>query len=473
MIIPGAAMGLTDTVFKDQTPTNPDSITAVLWRWVSGVRSASGVAVTPASTGVAGVYTFTWTNDGGWNRTDDLELEARPVFSDKNGGNYIPVAIWRSHGDVDAVMRGTESAAQAGDAMTLTAAYDAAKTAAQAGDAMTLTGSTRTKLDATQPDYAPAKAGDEMTLDSATLTALFADVDVAALVASVVANFDEATDLPVQTLAALAASETVAALSALISDAAAAKAAAEANQTTLATVATNAATAATQATASATSAATAATQATAAATSAASADGKLSTARLAKIDGAMQTGADGDTGETLSDQIDGITLGGGTGDASQSTLLAVQSAVTNIGAQLAGTPIQPIGGVAAGGTLVLYVDDDLTVRSGTQKTIPVSDPTGDLYTKLSGLGVAALDFGAARQDGTPGEISGIVKAITQDATNKLCNISIEIRSAATGMKPRDGMWQIQQSQTHGTETDDAIELEGELQLRRRTVLPRG
>jgi hypothetical protein len=36
---------------------------------------------------------------------------------------------------------------------------------------------------------------------------------------------------------------------------------------------------------------------------------KLTTERLAKIDGAMQTGADGDTGETLSDQIDGI--GGG------------------------------------------------------------------------------------------------------------------------------------------------------------------
>ena len=37
-------------------------------------------------------------------------------------------------------------------------------------------------------------------------------------------------------------------------------------------------------------------------------NGKLTTERLALIDGAMQTGADGDTGETLSDQLDVIEL---------------------------------------------------------------------------------------------------------------------------------------------------------------------
>jgi hypothetical protein len=76
--------------------------------------------------------------------------------------------------------------------------------------------------------------GSQMTLDSATLTALFADADVAALIASITALFDEATDLPVQTLAAQAASATVTALLAngsiatLIADAAAGKVAAEA-----------------------------------------------------------------------------------------------------------------------------------------------------------------------------------------------------------------------------------------------------
>jgi hypothetical protein len=76
--------------------------------------------------------------------------------------------------------------------------------------------------------------GSAMTLDSATLTALFADADVAGLIASITALFDEATDLPVQTLAAQAATATVTALLAngsiatLIADAAAGKVAAEA-----------------------------------------------------------------------------------------------------------------------------------------------------------------------------------------------------------------------------------------------------
>lgn len=57
-----------------------------------------------------------------------------------------------------------------------------------------------------------AQPGDEMALTPENLIALFADVDVAGLVASVTAAFDEATDLPVQTIAAEAATRTVAAV---------------------------------------------------------------------------------------------------------------------------------------------------------------------------------------------------------------------------------------------------------------------
>lgn len=71
--------------------------------------------------------------------------------------------------------------------------------------------------------------GSAMTLDNATLTALFADADIAGLIASITALFDQSSDLPIQTIAAQAAASTVAALLAngsiatLLADAAAAK----------------------------------------------------------------------------------------------------------------------------------------------------------------------------------------------------------------------------------------------------------
>ncbi len=47
-----------------------------------------------------------------------------------------------------------------------------------------------------------------MVLSNANLTALFADADVAALIASITALFDNANDLPIQTIAAQAAAST-------------------------------------------------------------------------------------------------------------------------------------------------------------------------------------------------------------------------------------------------------------------------
>jgi hypothetical protein len=109
MIIPGQPMLVSEYIYEDGVPTDPDSITAVLYRIVNGVRSASGATVTPAATLIenVGERTFSWTNDAAWNRTDDLELVAIPVFD----GVAYPMVIWRSHGHVDAVIQTAAAAA--------------------------------------------------------------------------------------------------------------------------------------------------------------------------------------------------------------------------------------------------------------------------------------------------------------------------------------------------------------------------
>lgn len=106
MIIPGQEMLVSETVYVDGVPAAPDSISAVLYRIVNGVRSASGVTVTASTTANTGEYTFAWTNNVGWNRTDDLELRVIPVIDSQ----AYPMTVWRSHGNVDAVMRGTDGA---------------------------------------------------------------------------------------------------------------------------------------------------------------------------------------------------------------------------------------------------------------------------------------------------------------------------------------------------------------------------
>lgn len=176
MIVPSAAMGVTDFVVVAGVPANPDSITAVLYRWVGSTRSASGVTVTPTAVG-SGEYRFTWTNDAGWSRTDELELVAIPVVDSV----AYPATIWRSHGGVDAVMRGTDSVPNStiadayallqltdADVALIKAAMDALSAMLPATDYLAgaatddgyavLDTAARVKLDADQPDYAPLKA---------------------------------------------------------------------------------------------------------------------------------------------------------------------------------------------------------------------------------------------------------------------------------------------------------------------------
>jgi len=81
----------------DSTPT------AILYR--NG--SASGTTVTVSTTAETGVYLATFTTDAGWAKTDHLELLVSATI---DGDSGYKVVLWDSDGDVDAPMRGTDSA---------------------------------------------------------------------------------------------------------------------------------------------------------------------------------------------------------------------------------------------------------------------------------------------------------------------------------------------------------------------------
>lgn len=359
-------------------------------------------------------------------------------------------------------------------------------------------------LAASQPNYAPSKAGDQMDLintPNATARQAFATTIEAAIL-----NEADATAL----LAAIANKvetflindgDAVATLTAI---AAAVNSAIVAGQIglDLATTKASAATAASQATAAATSAASANTNAGAAKTAAESADGKLTAPRLAKIDGAAQAGADGDTLKTLSDQIDGIGGGGGGGgegggtdwtsdertairsilgipssgttptDPSAGILDTIRDQAVAISAALAGAPVEPTGRIASGGGIVAYIGDDFRVRSGTQLQIPVSDPSGGLYAKLNAIGAANLAFGASRPDKAAGAISGTIASLATSGSgaSQLLLITVEISNCGSGLRPGDDYtYQIEDRQTQGTEVDSFVRVEGSMELRKKVV----
>ena len=150
----------------------------------------------------------------------------------------------------------------------------------------------------------------------------------------------------------------------------------------------------------------------------------------------------------------------------------VQNDIEAIANAIAGSrAITATGRVAAGGTVTAYVGDDFQVRSGTQLPIPVSDPAGAIKAKLDAIGVGNLLFGAAPKDGPPGAIAGTVASIT--ATGGITTISIEITNCGVDLMPGSMPYQIQQSQAQGDEYDDFVEIEGTLNLKPRTVPPRG
>lgn len=184
-----------------------------------------------------------------------------------------------------------------------------------------------------------------------------------------------------------------------------------------------------------------------------------------------------DTGETESAdgsvaKLSGGVAGAESGNALQETLLEVQSTAVGIAASLAGAPINPVGRVASGGRLLVFVGDDWKTISGTQQTIPVNDPAGGLFARLSALGVEKLSFGASRPGAAPGAITGTVVSLTVDnsqAVQRLL-IGVELTAAGVGLQPGDNYrYQIQQTQTHGAATHRFVEVTGSLTLEARTV----
>ena len=180
-----------------------------------------------------------------------------------------------------------------------------------------------------------------------------------------------------------------------------------------------------------------------------------------------------DSLEAIRDRGDAAWAPGeaGSGDASQSTLLAVQDQVESIAGQLGGTAISVTSRIADGGSMVIYTGDDLKVRSGTQVTVSISDPAGGIYSRLSALGTSQLSWGAARQSQAAGAISGTISSLTQSGSGdaQVVNLVIEITDAGQSLNPADDyIWQVASTSSSG---DEYTEIEGTLDLRRRVAVP--
>ena len=179
-----------------------------------------------------------------------------------------------------------------------------------------------------------------------------------------------------------------------------------------------------------------------------------------------------DSLEAIRDRGDAAWAPGeaGSGDASQSTLLAVQDQVEAIAGTLGGTAISVTSRIADGGSMVIYTGDDLKVRSGTQVTVSISDAAGGIYSRLSAIGTSNLSWGAARPSQAAGAISGTISSITQSGSgdDQVVNLVIEILDAGQSLNPADDyIWQVASTSSSG---DEYTEIEGTLDLRRRVAV---
>ena len=166
--------------------------------------------------------------------------------------------------------------------------------------------------------------------------------------------------------------------------------------------------------------------------------------------------------------------GGGSGDASQTTLLEVQGTVEAIAASLSGTSVTVTSQISQGGEITLYCGDDYRVRSSTQLDVTVTDVGGAIYSRLNGIGVSNLSFGACRPTQSAGAISGTVASLSQagSGSSQTITISVEIEDSGAALRPADDyVWQIVSSEQQGTEYDTQTEIEGTLVLRRRVAVP--
>ena len=248
-------------------------------------------------------------------------------------------------------------------------------------------------------------AGDQMSLTSTILTQLFADADVADLVNQIVAKFDEVGDLPIATIAATTRDAILNRLLAGNHDTAG----------TMGKIIQDILT-----------------QATGAKTSSDSADAKLTNGRLTKIDGAAQTGADGDTLKTLSDQIDVIS-GGGEGGGE------VNSFTPNASTQLAAIIAQNRPRIQMQYTLDImltafdrFAQDFVSLGSLTSR----SNLVFMIKESLSDADADALlwvdeDTGLIRVNGAAAGSSALGSLTVNDATAG--NISVVVDASVTGV----------------------------------------
>lgn len=139
----------------------------------------------------------------------------------------------------------------------------------------------------------------------------------------------------------------------------------------------------------------------------------------------------------------------------------------NSGSAAVADPVAPL----QGSNLLAFMGDDFKVRSGTQRTITVSDTDGDMHTRLAAIGVANLQFGASRPQQSAGEVTGTISSLSY-ASNVL-SIVIEITDCAASLAPGLYDYQIQSSQLISAGVyDDAIEIYGTMEVFRRTVATR-
>lgn len=321
-------------------------------------------------------------------------------------------------------------------------------------------------LAASQPHYAPAKAGDEMSLTSTVLGSLFSDTDTAALVNAIIARIESDLDGADLSTAAIAVAVRNEILNRVLSG----------NHETAGTVGKvlqflDATISGRMAAGNVTVGGYASGQSPA--------DSLAATATKVNSIDALMT--------ALTEVVSTVTRfkaaalsqaptgsgSGGTGDAEQATSLEIQETVEAIAATLAGaSAVEPTGRVAQGGKVTAYIGDDFRDRSDTALPIPVSDPAGGLYTKLTALGANKLRFGVTAPGKAAGLITGTVASITQSGSgaSQICTLNVEITNCGSSLPPGDQyLYQIEQEQTHSAETDDFVEIEGKFVLKQRAV----
>ena len=451
--------------------TDADSTPTVAVR-KNGASVGDSVTVTKRAA-TTGLYDCSY-NPASEIEGDSFTLEESATVTGTTTGSATYAASFVA--SVVAVERGTDGAN--------TTAPDNANIVAGAASAASadgkLTAGRLSRIDRI-PDVAAGAAtglaivGSEMALSSAVLAALFSDTDTAALVTAIIERIEDDLDGADLSVAAIAVAvrdailnrvlagnhDTAGTAGRLIQNADAAVST-RASQTTVDDVPTNSELATALGTADDPVLAAIALEA-------------VKTTAIQVVTVKLNTGLvlDGAVYQWTANALELAPAGGGgSGDASQTTLLAVQDTVEAIAAAIAGAPVNSIGRVAAGGRLVVYIGDDWRARSSTAQTIPVSDPAGGLYTKLIAIGAANLQFGASRLNSAAGLITGTVVSVTQTTIDTVlhCLISVEMTAAGVGLQPADDYeYQISQRQTHSAEFDDFVEVSGQLSLRARRV----